>query len=59
MTDQEKDLFYKILPIINKIFRLKWFYIILNSWHPVEQKRRAFVGLDREKQIFQYQKQKI
>ena len=48
MPDQEKDLFYQRLPIIDKIVRLKWCYIILNSWHPIEQKRRNFAKIKSE-----------
>lgn len=48
IPEQAKNLFYQRLPLIDKIVRLKWCYIILNSWHPVEKKRRNFAGLKSE-----------
>lgn len=48
MPEQAKNLFYQRLPLVDKIIRLKWCYIILNSWHPVEKKRRNFAGLKSE-----------
>ena len=42
MTESQKQLFYKRLPVIEKIIRLKWCYIILNPWHPIDKKRRKF-----------------
>ena len=42
---RHKEFFYQRVPIIDRIIRLKWCYIILNQIHPTEKKRREFAGI--------------
>jgi len=43
---KHRDFFYQRVPIIDRIIRLKWCYIILNQIHPKEKKRREFAGIN-------------
>ena len=45
---QHQQAFFERVPVINKIIRLKWCYIILNSVHPKEKQRRDFALIDPE-----------
>ncbi|MBT3635890.1 MAG: phosphotransferase [Opitutae bacterium] len=45
LTSQVMKRLLKRLPLVERIIRLKWCYILLNDFHPVSSKRRILSGM--------------